>query len=483
MPKYDSPLADEKRRLRSNSSLLKRLSETSRRASRLHRRRALPMVPRRNIGRRAFLAVIATALLFAIFGTWRDRAAAQTTTGCPAWHAKLDRSVHHSLHQGTTGRIPVIVRAASTSRTLWREALVNHGDPVRRDLAGVGAFGAEVHLADVNILGSDPSVRSISLDSIVGAHQSTAGTYVHPEVLLGTLGLGENSDWDGDGVGIAVVDSGIERSSDFEDRITAFYDFTAGGISRTPYDDYGHGTHVAGTIAGAGKMSRTNAFAGVASKARLIGMKVLDSRGSGRTSDVIAAIEYAVLNRVRLGIDIINLSLGHPIYESAATDPLVQAVESAVRSKMIVVLPSAGNYGIDPTTGRAGYGGITSPGNAPLAITVGAFDPKGTVTRRNDTIAGLPSRGPTWYDAFAKPDVIAPGHRLAANAARAGPLICRISGPSACGSTARTITGSAERAWPRQSPQASWPRCSKRIVRPMTAASGRTVPGIALGGQ
>lgn len=83
---------------------------------------------------------------------------------------------------------------------------------------------------------------------------------------------------------------------------------------------------------------------------------------------------------------------------------------------------SAGNYGIDPTTGRVGYGGITSPGNAPSAITVGAFDPKGTLTRRDDTVAGYTSRGPTWYDAFAKPDVIAPGHRLAANAARSGHL-------------------------------------------------------------
>ena len=93
----------------------------------------------------------------------------------------------------------------------------------------------------------------------------------------------------------------------------------------------------------------------------------------------------------------INLSLGHPVFESAATDPLAQAVEAAVRAG-IVVVTSAGNYGLNPTTGEVGYAGVTSPGIAPSAITVGAADTAGTIRHGDDTIAPYSSRGPTWYD-------------------------------------------------------------------------------------
>ena len=104
---------------------------------------------------------------------------------------------------------------------------------------------------------------------------------------------------------------------------------------------------------------------------------MLDKKGAGKTSDVIRALEFAVANKDRFGIKVVNLSLGHPIFESAATDPLVQAVEAAVRSGIIVVT-AAGNYGTNPTTGVTGYAGIASPGNAPSAITVGASNTGGT---------------------------------------------------------------------------------------------------------
>src|SRR5205807_5822904 len=92
------------------------------------------------------------------------------------------------------------------------------------------------------------------------------------------------------------------------------------------YDDYGHGTHVAGLIASSGALS-SGQYQGVAPGVRLTVMKVLDKNGQGRTSDVINAIAFAVANKALLGVDVINLSLGHPIYEAAATDPLVLAVE------------------------------------------------------------------------------------------------------------------------------------------------------------
>ena len=141
-----------------------------------------------------------------------------------------------------------------------------------------------------------------------------------------------------------------------------------------------------------------------------MGLKVLNGTGGGYTSDVIDAIEFATINRVSLGIDIINLSLGHPPFESASTDPLVQAVEAAVRAG-IVVVASAGNNGRNPQTGLVGYAGISSPGNAPSALTVGAVRTQGTVPRADDRIPGFSSRGPTYYDGRAKPDIVAPGHQ------------------------------------------------------------------------
>ena len=340
---------------------------------------------------------------------------------CPDWHAKLDESLHRTLDRTSQGRIGVIVRASSAARRhQWRETLQKHGDVLKTEHHVVGAFGAQIHAVDIGVVASDPGVQSVSLDAVVGAHQSPVdAAYVSPEIIRETLGF--SSSWTGEGIGVAVVDSGIEPSEDFGKRITAFYDFTRGGVATKPYDDYGHGTHVAGTIGGEGKLSNSNAFAGIAKKVRLIGLKVLDSQGRGQTSNVIAAIEFAMLNRARLGIDIINLSLGHPIYEAAATDPLVQAVEAAVRSGITVVV-SAGNYGTDPVTGQVGYAGITSPGNAVSAITVGAFDTRGTVKRSDDVMAPYSSRGPSWYDAYAKPDVVAPGHKLVADAARLGRL-------------------------------------------------------------
>ena len=174
-------------------------------------------------------------------------------------------------------------------------------------------------------------------------------------------------------------------------------------------DEFGHGTHVAGIVA-AEPIDESGGNVGMAPGANLINLKVLGSDGSGKTTDVIAAIEWANRNRYRYGIRIINLSLGHPVFESYKDDPLCQAVEHATAAGLVVVT-AAGNSGVT-TTGRPIMGGISSPGNSPFALTVGAVDDHGTPRRSDDTIPDWSSRGPTAFDHVVKPDVVAPGRNI-----------------------------------------------------------------------
>jgi serine protease AprX len=223
----------------------------------------------------------------------------------------------------------------------------------------------------------------------------------------------------GTSIGIAIVDSGIYPGADFTGRIRGFYDFTKLDRFRqptqpAPYDDLGHGTHIAGLIASSGA-APGYMFQGVAPNANLLVFKVLDKNGAGSTSSVIAAIEYIISHRKALGVQIINLSLGKPITAPAKFDPLVQAVEQASAKGLIVVV-AAGNDG-------PGYGSVNSPANAPSAVTVGVADGKTTVTRSDDYVPSFSSRGPTWYDGFAKPDVVAPGVNLYSDASPGSTLL------------------------------------------------------------
>jgi serine protease AprX len=299
----------------------------------------------------------------------------------------------------------VIVRFDdSNSRKRISQLIRDLGGKLGRKLPAISSQVALVPNAALGALAASPVVESVAHDRVVLGSMERTSTTIGASAARSSLGV------DGAGIGVAVIDSGIASwHDDLSDngvgqRVVEFVDFVDGVAS--PHDDYGHGTHVAGVIAGNGRDSN-GARTGIAPGAHLLVLKVLDETGRGFVSDVIAAIDYAVERRTALNIRIINLSIGSGVYESYNSDPLTLATARAVRAG-ITVVAAAGNKGIAPD-GRVLYGGTTSPGNAPWVLTVGASSHMGTEDRGDDTMAAFSSRGPTAVDRVAKPDIVAPG--------------------------------------------------------------------------
>src|SRR5437588_1044245 len=226
------------------------------------------------------------------------------------------------------------------------------------------------------------------------------------------------SNYTGAGIGVALIDSGVNNHPDLAttgflpfSRIVYNKSFVPGDSNAA--DAYGHGTHIAGLIAGNGLSSTgplfSQNFKGIAPGAHIVNLRVLDANGSATDSTVIAAINQAISLKSQYNIRVINLSLGRAVYETYKLDPLCKAVEKAWQNGIVVVV-AAGNNGRYQSTN--GYATVTSPGNDPYVITVGAMKPMGTPTRTDDLIASYSSKGPTAIDAIAKPDLVAPGNML-----------------------------------------------------------------------
>ncbi len=304
-----------------------------------------------------------------------------------------------------SGSSRVIVRAADgTSATSLLSAVTDLGGTVLGALPLVNATLVELPNRSLVTLALHPAVERISYDRLLlGAMERTGATVRATEVR-------EDFGYDGAGVGVAIIDSGVTSwhddlaSAGGPQRVHQFVDFVNGHARA--YDDYGHGTHVAGIVAGNG-FDSTGKRTGIAPGAHLIVMKVLDAAGRGRISDVIAALDYVVAHRGTLDIRIVNMSIATGVYESYDTDPLTLAAKRAVEAG-IVVVAAAGNRGRNPD-GHDVYGGVTAPGNAPWVLTVGASSHMGSTRRDDDTMAVFSSRGPSAVDHGAKPDVVAPG--------------------------------------------------------------------------
>jgi serine protease AprX len=336
-------------------------------------------------------------------------AAAQTP---PPGPSKLDPVLQARSRQ-LTGRSRVIVQFKGTPDV---RVITGQRGVAGRALPSVGAQVADIDNNRLAAIANLPQVAGVVLDRPAFATMDRTGDTVGATLARQEYGL------TGQGVGVAVIDSGITpwhddlylvggRDPRIQNRIVHFKDFTGDSFLRRlgwelPSDDYGHGTHVAGIIAGNG-FDSGGARTGMAPGARLIGLRVLDGQGLGYISDVIAAIDYAVSVRKTYNIRIINLSVASGVFESYDTDPLAQAAKRAVEAG-IVVVAAAGNLGTTED-GTPQVGGITSPGNAPWVLTVGASSHQGTRTRRDDSVGAFSSRGPTWIDGDMKPDIVAPG--------------------------------------------------------------------------
>jgi len=339
-------------------------------------------------------------------------------------HSKLDRTLTQRAATGLgTSRVIVTFKpgidASADAKRL--------GARLGRRLKLTRGQVMELSNAQLNRLANHPAVESVRWDRpIHGLPKAERGAVAGPATRDDNLG------YTGRGVGVAIIDSGVTPWHDDltydgssprvltkgGQRVAAFVDYVNGQTEA--YDDYGHGTHVAGIIVGNG-LASNGLRKGTAPEAHLVVLKVLDSTGRGYISNVIAALEFVVANKNAYNIRVVNMSISAPVLQSIhdrdedglLDDPLARSTATVVDAGVVVVA-AAGNLGRS-ALGTPQYGGITAPGNAPWVLTVGAYSQEGTANSRDDVIAPFSSRGPTAIDFLAKPDLVAPGTRIMAS--------------------------------------------------------------------
>jgi len=303
---------------------------------------------------------------------------------CPILSAKIMSQSKEEL--------PVIVQLKERDSRL-ENGIMNIATEVKGHLPIINGIACNLSTDIIYRLADNPDIEYISFDSQV---------FTQLDIAVPTVEgyLPHENRYKGKGITIAVIDTGVSPHADLtkpNNRIVGFKDFV--NHKDKPYDDNGHGTHVAGIIAGNG-YSSNGKYIGIAPESNILGIKALNGQGSGNLSTIIAAISYAVETKEKYNTKVLNLSFGTPANNDCNKDPLCRACREAEKKGLIVVA-AAGNSG--PNEGT-----ILSPGISPNVITVGAVNDKRTIDPRDDVVAPFSSRGPT-KEGLNKPDIVAPG--------------------------------------------------------------------------
>jgi serine protease AprX len=301
-----------------------------------------------------------------------------------------------------TATTAVIVQG--TTEAAAHAAVAAHHGTVTQDLWIVNGVAADVPAGEVPALEAEPGILHVTTDVAVHVQDANpsplhAATAIYPKVV------GADRLWpegiDGDGVTVAVLDTGIANVADLSGRVVGGVDFSGGN---NPYnDEFGHGTFVAGLIAGNGASSGGQ-YKGVAPKAKLVSVKIAGADGSSDVSHVLAGMQWIVSYRDTYGIRVANLSLGTDSTQTYHLSPLNAAVERAWDAGIVIDVSSSNN--------GPGPGTVSKPADDPLVVTVGALDDKGTPGRGDDVMAGFSGEGPTIADGLTKPDLVAPGRSV-----------------------------------------------------------------------
>jgi serine protease AprX len=319
-------------------------------------------------------------------------------TSSPGYAASHESSAVYIVQDGTSvGSSPAA-------------AVVNAvGGQVGRLLGPISAVSAKLtssELADIESLPGvhvTPDVSVNVLDTPSAGTGSSATGSTPTDVFTqqtGATTVWANGDT-GAGVNVAVLDTGIDALADFSGRLAGGVDLSGEGNPLA--DNYGHGTFVAGLIAGNGASSN-GAYTGEAPGAGLVSVKVAGVTGVTDLATVIAGVDWTIEHAQSLDIRVLNMSLGFVPFESTTVNPLDQAVEQAWNSG-IVVVTAAGNAG--PFNGT-----ILSPGDDPLVITAGALADGAQLNVVNDTMTPFSSVGPTFPDGWFKPDLVTSGRSV-----------------------------------------------------------------------
>ena len=323
-----------------------------------------------------------------------------TATAAPgAARAKIDGALLTAAERAPGSMLSIIVRERTPSSSDAEAAARELGGRTIHELTIVGGFSARLPGSALLELAGSDAVMRIWGDAPVTVNSVDMGrfdTWPANTIWQKTIRLPQvPSAYTGTGVAVALLDTGVSQVPDLGNRVVARVDFTP---EHDGYDRYGHGTHMAGIIAGDGSASG-GGWAGIAPGANLVSVKVAGADGSTDVSVVLAGLEWVVDHRAQYNIRVLNLSFGTDSTQPYQLDPLDYAVERVWFSGILVVV-SAGNRGPGPGT-------LNKPGDDPFVLTVGAADLRNTIPANDDAIAVFSGSGPVGSP--VKPEISAPG--------------------------------------------------------------------------